>query len=248
MRQGELKEAVRERYSKKARNATSCCGTTSDAQGLYTTEQLKTMPLTVIQASAGCGNPTALAQLREGEVVLDLGSGGGIDCFLAARQVGERGLIIGVDMTSEMVALARSNAARLRLSNVQFLLADMESLPVSDNSVDVVISNCVINLSPDKDAVFREAFRVLKPGGRLSISDILLEGELPDEIKQDAKAWTGCIAGAEPSDVYLGRMKKAGLQVVSVAKRPFYGCADYGNMPEVVSAEITVVKPPTTSG
>ena len=169
------------------------------------------LPDSVTQASAGCGNPTAIAGLRPGEVVLDLGSGGGIDCFLAARKVGPTGHVIGVDMTPEMISLARRNKAKLGLDNVEFRLGEMEHMPVADGSVDVIISNCVINLAPDKDPVFAESYRVLKPGGRMSVSDIVTYGELPDLLRRSLEAWAGCLAGALDEDAYLDKMRSAGL-------------------------------------
>ena len=200
----------------------SCCNqdvisrqTQTAAERLYTNEELETLPRDVSDISLGCGNPTAIAELSEGEVVLDLGSGGGIDCFLAAQRVGTRGRVIGLDMTPEMIQLARENANKIGTSNVEFRLGEMEHMPVEDNSIDAIISNCVINLSPDKDAVFREAFRVLKPGGRLCISDIVLLEELPKEIKESLEQWAGCIAGALNENIYLDKIRAAGFVKVT---------------------------------
>jgi SAM-dependent methyltransferase len=173
----------------------------------------------VTGASLGCGNPLAIADLRPGEVVLDLGSGGGIDCFLAARQVGPQGTVIGLDMTTDMVKLARRNARKIGVTNVEFQWGEMEEMPLPDASVDVVISNCVINLSPDKDAVFAEAFRVLRPGGRLSVADIVIDGSLPRAIRQSMDAWAGCVAGALDEAVYLGKIRAAGFEDVEVLSR-----------------------------
>ena len=182
---------------------------------IYSEGQLAGLPAESVAASAGCGNPTALAGLRPGERVLDLGSGGGIDCFLAARQVGETGHVIGVDMTQDMLDLARHNQAKLGLTNVEFIQGEMESIPLPDASVDVVISNCVVCLSPDKDAVFQETFRLLSPGGRLHISDMMaLTSDGPE--RTDPEAWTSCIAGAEDRDIYLGRLHRAGFADIHI--------------------------------
>jgi len=196
------------------------------AEKLYTNGELETFPRDVRGISFGCGNPTAIAKLSEGEVVLDLGSGGGIDCFLAAQKVGIRGRVIGLDMTPEMIQLARENAQKIGASNVEFRLGEMEHMPVEDNSVDVIISNCVSNLSPDKDAVFREALRVLKPGGRLCISDIVLLGELPKEIKESLEQWAGCIAGALSEKIYLDKICAAGFVKVATDRTPVPFCAE----------------------
>ena len=218
----EIKRSVKERYASLAqRKASTCCSPAPSCclpgevsgQGLYTAEELRDLPESVL--TLGCGNPTAIAELRPGEVVLDLGSGGGIDCFLSARRVAPAGKVIGLDMTPDMIQLARENAQRIGIDNlVEFLLGEMEHIPIEDNSVDVVISNCVINLSTDKDAVFREALRVLKPGGRLCISDIILLGELPEEMKDSLEYWAGCIAGSLPKSVYLDKIHDAGFRGV----------------------------------
>ncbi len=234
----EIKKFVKERYASLARQkAGSCCpsssappssccapGVTSDrvktcAEALYTREELETLPEEMGDISWGCGNPTAIAELEEGEVVLDLGSGGGIDCFLAAQRVGARGKVIGLDMTPEMVSLARENARRMGMNNVEFRLGEMEHMPVEANSIDVIISNCVINLSPDKDAVFREAFRVLKPGGRLCVSDIVLLRDLPPEIKESLDQWAGCVAGALDKKLYLDKLLTAGFVTASIEEK-----------------------------
>jgi ubiquinone/menaquinone biosynthesis C-methylase UbiE len=173
----------------------------------------------------GCGNPIAIAELEPGEVVLDLGSGGGIDCFLAAKQVGREGWVIGLDMTPDMIKLARRNAKKVGVANVDFRYGEMEDIPLADESVDVIISNCVINLSPDKDAVFREAYRVLRPGGRLSVSDMVVDGDLPQAIRDSLNAWAGCIAGALDESVYLKKMRAAGFENVEVVSRD-YAAAD----------------------
>ena len=192
--------------------AAVCCGPadTERAITLYQEAQLQGLPVEAMAASAGCGNPTALADLRPGETVLDLGSGGGIDCFIAAEQVGESGQVFGLDMTLEMLALANANRDRMGLTNVEFVPGHLEDIPLPDSSVDVVISNCVICLSPDKDAVFREAFRVLTPGGRLHVSDMLALSEDGPRLT-DAEAWASCIGGAEYRGTYLDRMVAAGF-------------------------------------
>ena len=198
----------------------SCCGAEQTAADrFYSAEEAAALPESVTGASLGCGNPLAIAGLQPGEVVLDLGSGGGIDCFLAARQVGPEGRVIGLDMTPDMIKLARSNAKKMGVTNVDFRFGEMEEMPLPDESVDVIISNCVINLSPDKDAVFGEAFRVLRPGGRLSVSDIVVDGDLPDFIRAQLDAWAGCIAGALDGGVYLDKIGAAGFEQVEVLSR-----------------------------
>ena len=184
----------------------------------YTPDQMSDLPESVTEVSLGCGNPTALASLQPGEVVLDLGSGGGIDCFIAAKKVGPTGRVIGLDMTPDMIRLARHNAKQMGVRNVDFRFGEMEEMPLPDDSVDVIISNCVINLSPDKDAVFAEAFRVLKPGARMSVSDMVTHGALPDVLGSDVMTWAGCIAGALDESVYLDKMRAAGLTDVEVTK------------------------------
>jgi arsenite methyltransferase len=202
----------------------SCCDPSAPVEAgpaaqFYSEEELDGLPDTVTGASLGCGNPLAIAELRPGEVVLDLGSGGGIDCFLAARKVGPEGRVIGLDMTPDMIKLARRNAKQMGVTNVDFRFGEMEEMPLTDGSVDVIISNCVVNLSPDKDAVFREAYRVLRPGGRLSISDIVVDGDLPQFIRSQMSAWAGCIAGALDEAVYLDKIRTAGFERVDVQSR-----------------------------
>jgi SAM-dependent methyltransferase len=204
-----------------------CCGSseaaveTAVAARFYSDDELEGLPDTVTDASLGCGNPIAIAGLQPGEVVLDLGSGGGIDCFLAARQVGPEGRVIGLDMTPDMIKLARRNAEKMGIANVDFRYGEMEEMPLPDESVDTVISNCVINLSPDKDAVFAEAYRVLRPGGRMSISDIVVDGDLPPSIRSRLDAWAGCIAGALDERDYLGKIQAAGFEAVEVQSRDY---------------------------
>ena len=227
MKEEEIKKIVRDGYAKIAREGscccqpvTSCCGGTDLAQNIsqkigYTEEEIKAVPGGA-NLGLGCGNPVALASLREGETVLDLGAGAGFDCFLAADRVGKNGRVIGVDMTPEMLEKARGNVRKGNYGNVEFRLGEIENLPVADNSVDAVISNCVINLAPDKGRVFTEAFRVLKPGGRLMISDIVLLEELPDFIKNSIEAYIGCLSGAIMRDEYIGAIKAAGFQEVRI--------------------------------
>ena len=226
-----IKQHVKKTYAELAKgtsccNATTCCGPsarTSFAKIIgYSDAELKGLPDSVLGTVAGCGNPTALADLREGEVVLDLGSGGGIDAFLAAKKVGPKGKVIGVDMTEEMIQLAKKNAEKMKAENVEFRLGEIENLPLEDEMVDVIISNCVINLSPDKDKVFSEAFRVLKPGGRMLISDIVTQGELPNEIRENLEMWAACVAGALDEKEYIQKIMNAGFEKVEVvAKNDF---------------------------
>ena len=203
----------------------SCCGPTqqaavaTDGARYYPAAELSGLPETVTGASLGCGNPLAIADLRPGEVVLDLGSGGGIDCFLAARQVGPEGRVIGLDMTPDMIRLAQRNAKKVGAANVEFRLGEMEDIPLLDESVDVVISNCVINLSPDKDMVFREVYRVLRPGGRLSVSDVVVDGDLPQAIRDRLDAWAACVSGALDESEYLNKIRAAGFERVEVLSR-----------------------------
>lgn len=233
MEEKEIKKLVRQGYAEIANQGNSCCASSSSCCGGpqlawdisrslgYADDDLEAAPAGS-NLGLGCGNPVALACLEEGETVLDLGCGAGFDCFLAARRVGERGRVIGVDMTPEMICQARENARRGGYFNVEFHLGEIENLPLDDNLVDVVISNCVINLSSDKARVFREAFRVLKPGGRLMISDTVLLRELPDYIKNEPLAYVGCLAGAIMKEEYLGLVKKAGFQNVEVIEEtPF---------------------------
>lgn len=226
----DVKQAVRGHYGQIARNfrpdaGASCCGPSSccDDQGaavkLYPNATLAELPPEVTGLSLGCGDPIGLAALQPGQTVLDLGCGGGIDCFLAARQVGPEGHVIGVDMTPEMIDRARRNARQLGMSNVEFRLGEIEHLPVADASVDVVISNCVINLVPDKAQVFREAYRVLRPGGWLSISDIVTQGQLPDTLRRNLSAWAGCISGAVDVDEYIAGLQAAGFSDVQVISK-----------------------------
>jgi len=233
----EIKRAVKKRYAKFAQENASCCPTCASKKGDitkqteiigYSANELKNIPESAI-LGLGCGNPTALADLKEGETVLDLGSGAGIDVFLSANKVGARGHVIGVDMTEEMIKKAEKIAKENGYKNVEFRLGEIENLPVKDNTVDVIISNCVINLSPDKLQTFKEAFRVLKPGGRLMVSDLVTEGVLPDDIKKSFDAWSGCIAGALEKNVYLETIKKAGFRDVEIVSQNRYAEKEIDN-------------------
>ena len=208
-------KAVQEYYGKTAREAGSCCGSSTSSSkiqnNLYPAELLSSLPAEVANFTAGSGDPISLAKLKPGETVLDLGSGGGLDCFLAAKQVGESGRVIGVDMTPEMLERARTNQARLNVRNVEFREGFLESLPVDDNSIDVIISNCVINLSPDKPQVFREMIRVLKPGGRIAVSDMVANHTLPDKSQNTGEDWCGCTAGALTDKEYAQELSEAGF-------------------------------------
>jgi len=231
MKEKEIKEAVKGRYSQIAKQEQqSCCSSCSggassmlQSRGVgYDIEDLERVPEEAIMG-LGCGNPTATADLKLGEVVLDLGSGAGVDVFLAANKVGPTGKAIGVDMTKEMIDKAKKIAANHGYQNVEFRLGEMESLPVEDESVDAIISNCVVNLSPDKSKVFQEAYRALKPGGRITVSDIVSEGALPDEIRTDSNAWSCCIGGALEHREYLAKIRGAGFEDVKVvSRREFY--------------------------
>ena len=215
----DIKEAVREKYSQAAVRAGSCCGARSSdpiTSNLYSDQETGALPETAVLASLGCGNPTALAELKAGETVLDLGSGGGIDVLLSATRVGPTGKVYGLDMTDEMLTLARENQQRAGVTNVEFLKGTIESIPLPDASVDVVISNCVINLSPDKDAVLREAYRVLKPGGRLAVSDVMVRGELPWDVRQSMELWVGCVAGALDERDYIAKLRGAGFEEIEL--------------------------------
>ena len=232
MSQTDVKDVVRERYGQAARRVSegrSCCGgdaaligTNPITSNLYDVSEKGALPEAAVLASLGCGNPTALAQLQPGETVLDLGSGGGIDVLLSARRVGPTGKAYGLDMTDEMLALARENQKKAGVENVEFLKGEIEAIPLPDNSVDVIISNCVINLSGDKDRVLKEAFRVLKPGGRFAVSDIVTRGEVPEQIRKNVLAWAGCIAGALEESEYAGKLASAGFEAIGIEPTRIY--------------------------
>ncbi len=234
----ELKEIVKEKYGQAAmrvqRGGSTCCGARAAVDSccdpitsnLYDGAQTGELPQEAVLASLGCGNPTALAQLKPGETVLDLGSGGGIDVLLSARRVGPSGKAYGLDMTDEMLSLARENQRKAGVENVEFLKGEIEQIPLPDNSVDVVISNCVINLSADKDRVLREAFRVLKPGGRFAVSDVVVHGEVPAEIQQNMLLWVGCIAGALEDNQYAAKLARAGFEGIDIEPTRVYDIED----------------------
>jgi len=228
-----LKDAVREKYGQAAlRVGSSCCGESSVAcndpitSNLYSDRKTGDLPESAVLASLGCGNPTALAELKPGETVLDLGSGGGIDVLLSARRVGPTGKAYGLDMTDEMLELARENQRKAGADNVEFLKGEIEAIPLPDNSVDVIISNCVINLSGDKDRVLREAFRVLKPGGRFAVSDVVTRGTVPEQVRRDMLLWVGCIAGALDEDEYRTKLKAAGFEAIGIDPTRVYRVED----------------------
>lgn len=213
-----IHDAVREHYAEQARNSSTCCGSSNV---IYPEQLLTDLPDDVANFSLGCGDPITLASLQPGQTVLDLGSGGGLDCFLAAKKVGATGHVIGVDMTPEMIERARSSAKRLKVNNVEFHQGYLEDLPVDANSVDVVISNCVINLAPDKAKVFKEVSRVMRSGGKLAVSDIVTDGPLPENIKKSMSAWAGCIAGALDVKDYKAAMESAGLTDIVITPTYF---------------------------
>ena len=268
----DLKEQIREHYAERAvaaAQAQPCgcgCGPAAVeaddelARGLYSLDETSALPDAAVLASLGCGNPTALAELYPGEVVLDLGSGGGIDVLLSARRVGPAGKVYGLDMTDEMLALARENQRKAGVENVEFLRGEIEAVPLPDDSVDVIISNCVINLSVDKDKVLAEAYRVLKPGGRFAVSDVLFRGDmslLPRELLDDVNAWSGCIAGALHEDDFLARLRAAGFQDAGVEVTNVYDGSDANNMcgapplpdgVQVVSGFVRAAKPARSGG
>src|SRR5271157_513471 len=231
----DIKEAVRERYAEAARNVRSCCGGSAcgDAatqspitSNLDAADETGALPEEAVLASLGCGNPTALAELKEGETVLDLGSGGGIDVLLSARRVGPSGKAYGLDMTDDMLALARDNQRKAGATYVEFLKGEIEHIPLPDDSVDVIISNCVINLSADKDRVLREAFRVLKPRGRFAVSDVVTRGAVPEALRRDMLLWVGCIAGALDENDYRMKLAAAGFEAIGVEPTRIYKVDD----------------------
>ena len=233
-----VKDIVKEKYGETARRvatgsgsasccgADACCDTDPITSDLYDAAQKSGLPEKAVLASLGCGNPTALAELKPGETVLDLGSGGGIDVLLSAKRVGPSGKAYGLDMTDDMLALARDNQQKAGVENVEFLKGEIENIPLPDNSVDVIISNCVINLSADKDRVLREAFRVLKPGGRFAVSDVVVRGKVPEEVRKNMLLWVGCIAGALEDDQYAAKLATAGFQGIEIEPTRIYSIED----------------------
>jgi arsenite methyltransferase len=273
----DIKDVVREKYAQAAIRVKagegaccsgSCCGSGDSGNpitsNLYDTRQVSDIPTEAIQASLGCGNPTALAHLSPGDTVLDLGSGGGIDVLLSAKRVGPTGKAYGLDMTDEMLALAGENQRKAGVQNVEFLKGEIENIPLPDNSVDVIISNCVINLSGDKDRVFAEALRVLKPGGRFAVSDVVVRGEVPAEIRRSIELWVGCVAGALEEGEYISKLSKAGFEAVTVEPTRVYDINDAREFlsghgidvdrvaplvtKKFMSAFIRATKPTTTNG
>ena len=239
MNEPNVKEVVRDKYGQAALRVTSgeggCCGSRASGEeaccdpitsNLYDGTQKGEIPDTALKASLGCGNPTALAELKPGEIVLDLGSGGGIDVLLSARRVGPTGKAYGLDMTDEMLALAEENKRKSGLINVEFLKGEIENIPLPENSIDVIISNCVINLSGDKDRVLAEAFRVLKPGGRFAVSDVVVKGEVPEQIRKNMELWIGCVAGARSEEDYAAKLGQAGFDHIEIEPTRIYEIED----------------------
>jgi ubiquinone/menaquinone biosynthesis C-methylase UbiE len=255
----ELRKAVSDKYGKAALAAKaggkssccepSCCGggglqaTDPITRDLYSPTETTQLPQEAVSASLGCGSPTALARLNPGDVVLDLGSGGGIDVLLSARRVGPAGKVYGLDMTDEMLALARDNQKKSGLPNVEFLKGEIEHIPLPDHSVDIIISNCVINLSADKDQVLREAFRVLKPGGRFAVSDVVIRGEVPPEIRKNVELWIGCLAGALEESEYRTKLEKAGFSQVGVEVTRVYRVEDARDMLAQAGIDVDDIAP-----
>jgi SAM-dependent methyltransferase len=265
-----IRSTVRQQYGEIARNFqgnASCCGPSSApedsaadaaccAPSFYETADVAELPDDVTGLSLGCGDPVTLAALEPGQTVLDLGSGGGIDCFLAAKQVGPKGRVIGVDMTADMIEKARANARKMEAENVEFRLGEIEHLPVADETVDVIISNCVINLSPDKPQVFRDAYRALRPGGRLAVSDIVTRGELPPQVQQNMASWAACVAGAWVDEDYVAAIEAAGFVDLTIGEKTLddtvieEGAAQLGVEVDpaaaqklIYSARVTAIKP-----
>ncbi len=250
-----VRDVVKEKYGQAALRVTSggsgCCGATAASglgcdpitSNLYDAEQTGQLPEEAVLASLGCGNPTALAQLNPGEIVLDLGSGGGIDVLLSAKRVGAAGKAYGLDMTEEMLALANENKRKAGAENVEFLKGEIENIPLPDNSVDVIISNCVINLSADKGRVLREAFRVLKPGGRFAVSDVVTRGEIAAEIRQSVLLWVGCVAGALDEAEYRAKLKAAGFEQISIEPTRVYRVEDAREFLSSAGVDVDAIAP-----
>jgi ubiquinone/menaquinone biosynthesis C-methylase UbiE len=250
-----IKEVVKERYGQAAlriiKGGSTCCGAAPAVEGcpdpissnLYDGSQTSQIPETALLASLGCGNPTALAELKPGETVLDLGSGGGIDVLLSAKRVGASGKAYGLDMTDGMLALARENQRKAGVENVEFLKGEIENIPLPDNAVDVIISNCVINLSADKDRVLHEAFRVLKPGGRFAVSDIVVRGEVPAAIRRNVELWIGCMAGALEENEHLAKLTHAGFEVVTMEPTRVYHVADARELLSSKGIDVDAIAP-----
>jgi ubiquinone/menaquinone biosynthesis C-methylase UbiE len=252
----DVREIVKEKYGEAARRvssgvgsaccgATACCGTEVDpiTSELYDEAQKDGLPQEAVFASLGCGNPTALAALNPGDIVLDLGSGGGIDVLLSARRVGPTGKAYGLDMTDDMLALARDNQRKAGVENVEFLKGEIEKIPLPDSSVDVIISNCVINLSGDKDQVLREAFRVLKPGGRFAVSDVVTRGDVPDEVRKHMLLWVGCIAGALKDSDYVSKLARAGFGEIDIEPTKVYSIEDARTFLSAEGIDVDAIAP-----
>jgi SAM-dependent methyltransferase len=252
-----IKEVVKEKYGEAARRvaagaASACCGTSPSSKGdccdpitsnLYGAGDASAVPEAALRASLGCGNPTVLAELQPGEIVLDLGSGGGIDVLLSARRVGPTGKAYGLDMTDEMLGLAEENQRKSGLTNVEFLKGEIENIPLPDNTVDVIVSNCVINLSGDKDRVLQEAFRVLKPGGRFAISDVVVRGEVPAEIRRSMELWVGCVAGALSDTEYHQKLTTSGFEAIAIEATRVYDVNDAREFLRTSGIDADVVAP-----
>ncbi len=254
MSEPNIQEAVKQKYGEAAKRAasgsTACCGGGASINGcdpitkeLYSDAEKGNLPEKAVAASLGCGNPTALAQLKPGEIVLDLGSGGGIDVLLSAKRVGPTGKAYGLDMTDEMLALARENQKKAGVTNVEFLKGAIENVPLPDNSVDVIISNCVINLSGDKDRVLAEAFRVLKPGGRFAVSDVVVRGEVPADIRKSMELWVGCIAGALEESEYREKLARAGFEAIDVEVTRVYRVEEANDYLKAAGLDLETVGP-----
>jgi arsenite methyltransferase len=254
MSEPNIQEAVKQKYSEAAKRAagggTACCGGGAELSGcdpitknLYDDAEKAALPDKAVAASLGCGNPTALAKIQPGEIVLDLGSGGGIDVILSAKRVGPTGKAYGLDMTDEMLALARENQKKAGIDNVEFLKGAIENIPLPDNSVDVIISNCVINLSGDKDRVLREAFRVLKPGGRFAVSDVVVRGEVPADVRKSMELWVGCIAGALEEFEYRNKLFSAGFESIDVEPTRVYKAEEAREFLEAAGLDAATVGP-----
>ena len=249
MTQESIKDVVKSKYGEAARRVTGTCGIAAVpccdpiSSNLYATNEVAGLPQDAVAASLGCGNPTALAQLNAGETVLDLGSGGGIDVLLSAKRVGPTGKAFGLDMTDDMLALARANQKKAGAENVEFLRGEIENIPLPDNSVDVVISNCVINLSGDKDRVLREAFRVLRPGGRLAVSDVVVRGPVPAEIRRNVELWVGCVAGAMEESEYRAKLAAAGFENIEIEPTRIYSVEDARQFLTTQGIDVDAVAP-----
>ena len=251
----DIKDVIKEKYGQAAlrvnRGGSACCGATAASvsgcdpitSDLYNSSQAGQVPEEAILASLGCGNPTALAKLNPGDVVLDLGSGGGVDVLLSAKRVGPTGKAYGLDMTDEMLALANENKRKAGAENVEFLRGEIEHIPLPDNSVDVIISNCVINLSGDKDRVLREAFRVLKPGGRFAVSDVVTRGEIAPEIRRSVLLWVGCVAGALDDDEFRGKLAAAGFEQIEIEPTRVYRAADARDILSAEGVDVDAIAP-----